>query len=138
MPPHGPHGPNGAGSKEKPKEGKKTLIRLVKRLGSSRFLLIAVFIFACVGTLLNTIAPLVLGQATTEVYEAFTRIQQEAGGLNWGALQVILLTLIALYAGNSLCSFICQFIMARVTQNVIFGLRQDMKEKLDRVPLSFY
>ena len=76
MPPHGPHGPHGAGSKEKPKEGKKTLIRLVKRLGPSRFLLIAVFIFACVGTLLNTIAPLVLGQATTEVYEAFTRIQQ--------------------------------------------------------------
>ncbi|MEE1420412.1 MAG: ABC transporter ATP-binding protein [Eggerthellaceae bacterium] len=138
MPPHGPHGAHGAGSKEKPKEGKKTLIRLVKRLGPSRFLLIAVFIFACVGTLLNTIAPLVLGQATTEVYEAFTRIQQGAGGLNWGALQVILLTLIALYAGNSLCSFICQFIMARVTQNVIFGLRQDMKEKLDRVPLSFY
>lgn len=48
MPPHGPHGPHGAGSKEKPKEGKKTLIRLVKRLGPSRFLLIAVFIFACV------------------------------------------------------------------------------------------
>ena len=114
------------------------MMRLLKRLGPSRWLLLVVFAFAVAGTLCNTVSPLVLGQATTLVYEAFGRVQAGTGGLDFGAMQHVLLTLLALYGAYMLCSFACQFVMARVTQNVIFQMRQDMKAKLDRLPLSFY
>ena len=135
MPPHGPHG---AGSKEKPKNASKTLRRLVARLKPFIPLLVIVFIFTVAGTLCNTVSPLVLGQATTEVFSAFERVMAGTGGLDFIAFNRILLTLVLLYVAYSICQFICQFIMAKVTQEVIYGLRRDMKEKLDRVPLSYY
>ena len=138
MPPHGPHGPHGPGKKEKPKNASKTLRRLVARLKPHLLLLIVVFVFTIAGTLCNTVSPLVLGQATTEVFAAFERVMAHTGGLDFVAFNKILITLVLLYVGYSICQFICQFIMAKVTQEVIYGLRRDMKAKLDRVPLSFY
>ena len=138
MPPHGPHGPHGAGRKEKPKNASKTLRRLVARLKPFIPLLVIVFIFTVAGTLCNTVSPLVLGQATTEVFSAFERVMAGTGGLDFIAFNRILLTLVLLYVAYSICQFICQFIMAKVTQEVIYGLRRDMKAKLDRVPLSYY
>lgn len=138
MPPHGPHGPHGAGRKEKPKNASKTLRRLVARLKPFIPLLVIVFVFTVAGTLCNTVSPLVLGQATTEVFSAFERVMAGTGGLDFIAFNRVLLTLVLLYVAYSICQFICQFIMAKVTQEVIYGLRRDMKEKLDRVPLSYY
>lgn len=135
MPPHGPHAHM---RKEKPKNASKTLRRLVARLKPHVPLLVVVVIFTIAGTLCNTISPLVLGQATTEVFSAFERAMAGTGGLDFIAFNRILLMLVLLYAAYSLCQFICQFIMAKVTQEVIYGLRRDMKEKLDRVPLSYY
>lgn len=138
MPPHGPRGPHGSGKKEKPKNASKTLRRLVGRLKPHILLLVVVVVFTIVGTLCNTVSPLVLGQATTEVFAAFERVMAHTGGLDFIAFNKILITLVLLYIGYSICQFICQFIMAKVTQEVIYGLRRDMKAKLDRVPLSFY
>ncbi len=141
MPPHGPGGPKGPRSgnpQDKPKNASKTLRRLIARLKPFVPALTVVVIFTIAGTLCNTISPLVLGQATTEVYAAFTRVQAGTGGLDFDAFYKILLTLALLYCAYTLCQFICQFIMARVTQEVIYGLRRDMKAKLDRVPLSYY
>ena len=137
MPPHGPRGPQGA-PKEKPKNARATLRRLVARLKPSIPLLVVVVIFTIAGTLCNTVSPLVLGQATTEVYQAFERVMAHTGGLDFIAFNRILLILILLYVAYSACQFICQFIMAKVTQEVIYGLRRDMRDKLDRVPLSYY
>lgn len=132
------HGPHAATAGDKPKSGKRTLLRLVARLKPSIPLLLLVLIFTVAGTLFSTVSPLVLGEATTQVYDAFGRVQAGTGGLDYQALYAILVTLFVLYIGYSLCQFICQFIMARVTQNLIYGIRQEMKEKLDRLPLSYY
>ena len=138
MPPHGPRGPHASEAKEKPKDAKKTLRRLVARLKPFIPLLVVVVIFTVLGTLCNTVSPLVLGEATTEVFNAFERVMAGSGGLDMIAFNRILLTLVLLYVAYSACQFVCQFIMAKVTQEVIFGLRRDMKDKLDRVPLSYY
>lgn len=134
----GPHGMMLAPSGEKPKNARKTLLRLVARLKPSALLLTIVFVFAIAATLCNTIAPLVLGQATTEIYEGYTRVQAGTGGLDIEALHQILAMLFGLYIANASLQFLQQFIMARVTQNLIYGIRAQMKEKLDRVPLSYY
>lgn len=138
MPPHGPRGVQGSGEKDKPKDASRTLRRLIARLKPFIPLLVVVVIFTIAGTLCNTISPLVLGQATTEVFNTFERVMAGTGGLDLFTFNRILLTLVLLYVAYSVCQFICQFIMAKVTQEVIYGLRRDMKEKLDRVPLSYY
>lgn len=87
MPPHGPHGPHGAGRKEKPKNASKTLRRLVARLKPFIPLLVIVFVFTVAGTLCNTVSPLVLGQATTEVFSAFERVMAGTGGARFHRVQ---------------------------------------------------
>ena len=136
--PHG-HGPMMyANSGEKPRNARQTLVRLVARLKPSALLLTVVFVLAVAGTLCNTVSPLVLGQATTEIYEAYTRVIDGTGGLDYMALDYILLTLFSLYLASAVFQFFQSFIMARVTQNLIYGIREEMKQKLDRVPLSYY
>lgn len=133
-----PPGPPAKGKKEKPKNASQTLRRLLARLKPFSPALIVVVIFTIASTLCYTVSPLVLGQATTEVFDTYERVMAGTGGLDFIAFNRILITLVALYAGYSFCEFVCEFVMAKVTQEVIYGLRRDMKEKLDRVPLSYY
>ena len=48
------------------------------------------------------------------------------------------LTVILLYVFSGLFSFAQQIIMTKISQKVVFNLRGDLKEKMQRVPVKFY
>jgi ATP-binding cassette subfamily B protein len=59
-------------------------------------------------------------------------------GIDFGALGQILLVLVALYLLSSLFAWFQAYIMAGVTQRTVYRLRQDVEEKLSRLPLSYF
>ena len=50
----------------------------------------------------------------------------------------ILLLLLGLYLISALFSFAMSFIMSSVAQNTVYNMRNDVKAKLDRLPLKYY
>jgi ATP-binding cassette, subfamily B, multidrug efflux pump len=59
-------------------------------------------------------------------------------GIDFGALATILLALVGVYILSSLFSWGQAYIMAGVTQRTVYRLRQDVDDKLARLPLRYF
>lgn len=119
---------------EKPKEFKKTLRRLLGYLKPRKVQLIFVAVAAIFSTLFNVISPKLLGDATSSLFESLT----SGTGVDFPFLGKLLLTLAGLYALSALFAFLQQYIMAGVSQRTIAEMRQEVNEKLTRLPLSYF
>lgn len=58
--------------------------------------------------------------------------------IDFDAIGEILLLLLGLYALSSLFSYIQGFIMSGVTQRTVYKMRNDINEKLDRMPIKYF
>ena len=59
-------------------------------------------------------------------------------GVDFGALERILLTLVAIYLASAVFGWLQQYIMAGVAQRTVYRLRQRVDEKLARLPLKYF
>lgn len=137
----GPGGPHAAGMPmEKPKNFKGTLRRLLRYLRPHRWRLAVVVLMAMLSTVFSILSPKVMGMATTKLYEGMIAKFQglPGGGVDFAYLARILALLAALYVISAGFGFAQQFIMASVAQRTVFDLRNDVNEKLARLPLRFF
>ncbi len=119
---------------EKPKDFKKTLIRLASYLKPRKYQLLFVAIAAIFSTLFNVITPKLLGDATSSIFSSVTK----GNGIDFAFLQKLLFILLALYVISALFTYLQQYMMAGVSQKTTAELRKDVYEKLARMPLSYY
>ncbi|MCI4126425.1 ABC transporter ATP-binding protein/permease [Bacillus haynesii] len=120
--------------KTKPKEFKKTLLRLARYLKPRTFQLVLVVFAAILATLFNVISPKLLGDATSSLFASFT----EGTGVQFGFLGRITMILAGLYLLSALFTFLQHYLMAGVAQKTIYEMRQEVNEKLTRLPLKYY
>ncbi|GCE20531.1 ABC transporter ATP-binding protein [Dictyobacter kobayashii] len=125
---------------EKAKDFKGTLKRLTAYLMPHKFLLAAVFIAAIISTIFNILSPKILGQATTKLFDGLIAKYRgvPGGGVDFAAIEQILIFLAILYIISSVFSYIQQYIMASVAQRTVYDLRKQVEEKLSRLPLKFF
>ena len=123
---------------EKAKNFKKSLGQLVRYMGKYRFALIAVMIFAVASTVFSVLGPKVMGMATTELAEGIMRKIQGSGGIDFEKIAVILLFTLGLYVISAGFIFVQGFIMTGITQKVCYNLRQEISEKINRMPVKYF
>ncbi len=134
---HGPGGP--AVPSEKAKDFKGTMKKLFKYLSQYKFLLLLVVLFSIGSAIFSIIGPKILGNATTEIYNGLIgRVTGTSAGINFSKISGILLTLLGLYGISMIFSYIQGWIMAQVSQNVTYGLRKQISEKIHRMPLKYF
>lgn len=124
---------------EKPKNFKKSFIRLMKYLKPYIIPLIIIFGLAITGTVLSIMAPKILGQATTKIFQGFLakKIFPKAK-LDLDGILQILIKVGILYGLYSLFMYIQQYMMAGISQKIVKTLRTQVMDKLTRLPLKFY
>ncbi|KFD42350.1 ABC transporter [Peptococcaceae bacterium SCADC1_2_3] len=147
---------------EKAKDLRGTFKRLIKYLRPEKYRFIAVFILAIASTLFSIVGPKIMGKATTKLAEGvlakyayyiqlYTAIQkkmpvevisklkkQPIPCFDFGYIEKILLLLVAFYLISALCSYVMAYIMSSVSQNTVYKMRNDVKDKLDRLPLKYF
>jgi len=131
-------GPPGSGMTrppEKAKDFKGTLKRLLKYLKPYNFLMLAVAAFSILSTIFAIISPRVMGFITTHLYEG---ISSAAVTIDRSYISRILLILGGLYLASGIFGYAQQFIMADISQKLVYDLRKEINEKLHRLPLSFF
>ena len=124
-------GPGGRGRTsriEKARDTRGTLGRLLSTLRPYRWRLLGVLVLVVAATGLNLLAPYLIGQA----------IDQAIGTSDLAKLLRIVLLMLAAYAGAWLASTGQGFLMARVSQSAMRGLRRDLFEHLQTLSLSFF
>ncbi|MCQ4088050.1 ABC transporter ATP-binding protein [Saccharibacillus sp. JS10] len=134
-------GPGGMGMPvAKPKNFKGTFKRLVGYLAPYKFHLLIVLITAILSTLFNILGPKIMSKAVTRLTEGvFAKLQGVPGAaVDFEYIWQIIMILAGLYVASALFGYIQQFVMAGVAQRTSYGLRKEVKEKLDRLPLKYY
>ena len=123
---------------EKAKDFKGTLRKIIAYLGAYKIALVFVVIFALGGTIFNIIGPKVLSQATTELFTGLVAKVNGTGGINFDAILSILLVTLAIYCVSALCSLVQSWVMSGVAQRISYKMRQDIAEKINRMPFGFF
>jgi ATP-binding cassette subfamily B protein len=158
------HGPAGGMMMpmEKAKDFKGTLMRLVGYLAPQKMRFFAVGILAIVSTVFSIFGPKILGKATTKIAEGViaqytyyfkiqAAIQQNQPAsvveslrntpiqlFDLGYIGKILLLMVVLYLISFLTGYAMSFIMSGVSQKTVYVMRNEVKEKLDRLPLKYF
>ncbi len=59
-------------------------------------------------------------------------------GIDFGALGLVLLAVIGIYLGASVFGYVQGYLLNGIVQRTIFGLRREVEDKLNRLPLSYF
>lgn len=128
----GPHGPGMP--VQKPKDFKGTFRRLTRYLRPHSGKLITVLVAAILSTIFSIVSPKILGEATTLLFKGM----MSGEGIDFTAIQRIMLWLAGLYIVSSLFAYLQQYVMAGVAQRTVYDLRKEVNEKLNRLPLKYF
>ncbi|MCI9373850.1 MAG: ABC transporter ATP-binding protein [Lachnospiraceae bacterium] len=135
--PHG-HGPGGMMPGEKAKNFSGTIKKLFRSMGTYRYGLMAVAVFAVGSTLFNIIGPKVLSKAITELFNGLMAKLYRTGGINFDKIGRILLMLLGLYVISALLSLFQGWIMTGISQKLCFRFRREISEKINRMPMKYF
>ncbi|HBF38435.1 MAG TPA: multidrug ABC transporter ATP-binding protein [Firmicutes bacterium] len=124
----------GATAANKPKNTWRTIKRLMGYMKKSSLLIALTVVFAFAGTVMQVISPKMLGNATTVIFEGI----KQGNGIDFSRLGFILLTVAALYIGVFITTFLQQRIMVIVTQKTTYSLRNELKAKMNKVPVAYF
>lgn len=134
-------GPRGGGNMPsgKAKDFKGTTKKLIKSyLSKYKIALAIVIIFAIGSTIFSIVGPKILGNATTEIFNGLINKLSGNGGIDFGKVGSILLTLLGLYGLSAVFSLIQGFTMTGISQKVTFKLRNDVIIKINRLPMNYF
>lgn len=137
---HGHSGPPMGRPVEKAKDFKGTLKRLVRYLRPQQVKLLTVFVMAILSTVFTVWSPKVMGKATTKLFEGVMGKMKGIPGasIDFTYISHIIFFLVGLYILSALFTYVTQYIMAGVSQNVVYDLREEVNGKLNRLPLKYF
>ena len=131
------HG-HGAAMGEKANDFSGTMKQLMKYMSKYKIAIIAVLLFAIGSTVFSIVGPKILGKATTKIFEGLMAKVSGTGGIDFGAIEKILLILVCLYLVSALFSFIQGYIMSGISQKISYEMRNQILEKINRMPMKYF
>jgi len=117
----------GRGPVVKPKQFGATMRRLWSYFGKERAGLALIAVFVAVSAAIGVAGPYLIGVGIDAI---------AAGDL--GLLPIVIVALVAAYAGEGGLSFLQGWMMAGLSQRVVAGLRASLFAKLQKLPLGFF
>lgn len=138
--PRGPmgHGPGGMMPGEKAKDFKGTIKKLLRYMGSFKYAILVVMLFAAGSTIFNVIGPKILSKATTELFNGMIQKYRGLGGIDFGKIAQILLFLLVIYGISATFSMIQGWLMTGVSQKLSYRFRREISEKINKMPMEYF
>ncbi len=121
---------------EKPVDNKKAIKNILTLLKDHKFKLALTVICAVISTAFTIIAPLLIGQATTIIYDGINRMIGHTGTIDFNSLTHILIIVVALYVISSLFSYLQSIFLIEVTTKISYDLRERLIEKILKLPME--
>ena len=122
----GARGPRNRQEVEKPKDGKKTLLKLLRYFAAEKFMLIGLLAAVCVLVVCTVLAPSVQSNAIDRITEG-----------SFEQLPGILLILLVIYGIHCLCTLVQSIISARLSQKIVRRMREDLFHKIVNLPIKY-
>ena len=111
---------------EKPKNGRQTLRRLLTYFRSQRVFVVLLFVIVTAAVILQVAAPSFLSRAIDCITaRSFDKLPQ------------ILIIMLAIYLGGSICSMIQEIVSAHLSQRIVRSIRGELFGKTIHLPVSY-
>ena len=121
---------------EKPVDTKKAIRNILTILKDYKFKLILTMICAVISTAFTIIAPLLIGQATTLIYDGTNRMIHHTGTIDFASLTHILIIVAALYLVSSIFTYLQSIFLVQVTTQISYDLRERLMDKILHLPME--
>ena len=125
---------------EKARNARGALVRLLGYFRPYALPVALVVVTAILSTVFSILSPKLLGDVITDLFVGVAAKLRglPGGGVNFAAVRHLLLVLVLLYVFSSAFSWVQQYVMAGVAQRAVYTIRQQVMEKLTRLPINFF
>ena len=125
---------------EKSKDFKGTIKKILSYIKPQYKGLFTVFLFAVLSTVFSITAPKIMGLAVDKIYEGVVNKMNHvpSAHIDFKYIGTIVLILLGIHLLALLFSYIQEYTMAGVALKIIQRMRNDIDEKLQKLPLKFY
>ena len=123
---------------EKPKNFRKAIKDTLSYMGGYKFPIAVVIVVSALATIFETVGPKVMGRATTLLAEGVMNKIHGTGGIDFAAVARVLLMTLALYFIGAIAQYVQALIMTNVTQKIVYRMRRDISEKINRMPIGYF
>ena len=123
---------------EKPKNFRKAVGDTLRYMGGYKFAVAVVIVVSAIATVFETVGPKVMGKATTLLAEGVMNKIHGTGGIDFDAVARVLLLTMALYFIGAIAQYIQALIMTNITQKIVYRMRRDISEKINRMPIGYF
>lgn len=123
--------------RQKPQNTLKTAKKLLSLLKGNRLSVAFVMVVTAASAVLGVIGPQYLKSIIDLISEQVQR-KLTVGSIDFSTIGGILKNVAVIFVLYALCTFIINYVMARVTQDVITELRDKVNRKISHLPLSFF
>ncbi|WP_195263173.1 ABC transporter ATP-binding protein [Clostridium sp. 1001275B_160808_H3] len=127
-------------SEDIPQNTKKTIKRLMRQLKTQNKKLIFVGISALLSSAAYAIIPLIVGSAINNLVKAIRNFDESVSVLSMVtdalAMPVLMLVLASIF--SSFLSYVQQYIISSIGENLTLSLRKEISKKLNRLPLKYF
>jgi ATP-binding cassette subfamily B multidrug efflux pump len=121
---------------QKAKDFKGTLKKLLAYLKPQINVLVIIIIFAVLSTVFAIAAPkIIAANITNPLAKA---ISTRGASADWNAIFTWIVIIAAIFVVANFLSFLSNFISVKLSQNVVYKMRNDIKAKLNKLPLKYY
>ena len=125
-------GPGGPMVREKPKNMKVTLGKLFKYIGKSKYSLIALLVIVSLIAVLNLAGPALQAEAISAI-----TIQDEQLHVDFDKLYTVVAIMAVVYILSSLLTYLQGITAARLSQNTVCTMRNDLFSKIAYLPIRY-
>ena len=122
---------------QKPQNFFKTAKKLLSLLKGNRLRVALVLLFAVGSAVLGVIGPQYL-KGIIDLISEQVKVKLQTGSIDFSAIGGILKNVAVIFALYALCLFVINYVMAKVTQDVITTLRNKVNRRISVLPLSFF
>lgn len=138
----GPGGPGGGGprnmnariNREKPKNAKGTLTKLIKYIGRSKYLILLLMVVVIGSTLLNLAGPALQGEAINAITidPALNKFS-----VDFDSLIKTLMVMAVVYIGASILQLLQGLLSAHISQSTVYTMRKELFRKIAHLPIKY-
>ena len=127
----GPWGPRGMTPVVKPKNFRKTMKRLWAYFSRERKMLGFIFLLVLADSAVVLAVPYLIGQAVRTM-------SQGKSTVDFNVLWIVLFVLLISYVSDGAVNFLQGWLMAGVSQKIVYNLRRTLFSKLHKLTISFF
>ena len=121
---------------EKATDNKKAIRNILGLLSNYRLKLTLTVICAVISTLFSIIAPLLIGNATTIIYNGINNIMHHTGSIDFTSLINLLIIVIILYVVSSAFTYLQSYFIVEISTRISYNLREKMMEKITHLAMD--